>query len=140
MDKSVCADVRRWLRQAVLSNDRTLPDPQISMHIAACPHCRGALALLAVEALGLTAALQNITCQRAEEQLPALIEQEAAEGNAAAIRTYPLIWWHIWTCDVCTETYMLTRSLLAIDLIWSLIAKQNYSSSTIPTTRSGPSG
>jgi hypothetical protein len=115
MDNSVCSDVRRWLRQPAVSADLTLPIPGLRIHIAICPVCRGALSVLAVQALNLAAAPEDITCQQAGEDLAALIEQEVEDGSAAAIRTYSLAWWHIWNCEVCAETYSSTRCLLAAD-------------------------
>src|SRR5919108_4268137 len=112
MDDLVCADVRRWLQQTILLNDLTPPAPALCAHIAACPLCQGALAVLAMEALDLPVAPRDIVCQQAEEELAAFIEQEAEEGSVAAIRTYPHVWWHLWTCDVCAETYRITRALL----------------------------
>ena len=113
MNDLVCADVRQWLQQAVLPKDLLPLDPALCAHIETCPLCRGALAVLAVEALDLPAAPGEIDCRRCEEDLAAFIEQEAEEGSAAAIRTYPQVWWHLWACEVCAETYRITRSLLA---------------------------
>jgi hypothetical protein len=112
MSNLVCADIRQWVQQAVLSDDPTLPVEVLSEHVATCPLCQGALAALAVETLGMTASLPDSACSQSEDELAAFIEQEAEEGCCAAIRTYPHIWWHLWTCAVCAETYQITRSLL----------------------------
>lgn len=115
MPNLVCTDAQQWLRQSMLSNDLMPPDAALCEHVALCPRCQGALAALAVAALGLTAPPAAISCQQAEEELAAFIEQEAEEGSAAAIRAYPQIWWHLWSCEVCAETYRITRALLAAD-------------------------
>lgn len=115
MPHLVCADMQKWLQQTILSNVRTLPDPALCEHVATCPLCQGVLAVLAIEALGLRAPPDGISCQRCEEELAAFIDHEAEEGSAAAIRAYPQIWWHLWTCEDCAETYRITRSLLAVE-------------------------
>jgi len=115
MSNLVCADIRQWLQHAVLSDEPTLPAPALCEHVATCSLCQGALAALAVEVLGLTASLSDIGCEQSEEELAAFIDQEAEEGSYAAIRTYPQIWWHLWTCAVCAETYQITRSLLTAE-------------------------
>jgi hypothetical protein len=111
MSDPVCADVRRWLQRSVLLSDLTPPAPALCAHVAMCPVCRGALAVLAVEALGWAAPVE-INCQQSARDLAAFIEQEAEEGSAAAIRSQPQIWWHLWTCEACAETYRITRSLM----------------------------
>jgi hypothetical protein len=112
MSNVICADIRHWVQQAVLSDAPTLLAPVLCEHVTTCPLCQGALAALAVEALGMTALPHAIPCQQSEDELAAFIDQEAEEGSCAAIRSYPQIWWHLWTCEVCAATYEITRSLL----------------------------
>jgi len=115
MDGLVCADIRQWLRHSVVSSDPARPSAALCAHIATCPLCRGALAALAAEALGWTVAPEEISCQQSTGDLAAFIEQEAEEGSAAAIRAQPHVWWHLWTCETCAETYEITRSLVRPD-------------------------
>lgn len=69
MGNSVCIDVRWWLWQAVLSDHLVPPTSGLSIHIATCPVCRGALCVLAIEALDLAAPLPDITCKQAANLL-----------------------------------------------------------------------
>lgn len=114
MDELRCTDVQSWMREIVQSDKLILPTPALTAHIAGCPLCRGALVLFAAEAVDLPSLAGAITCRQCDEDLAAFIEQEAEETSAAAIRTYPLVWWHLWTCEDCMETYRITRSYLKV--------------------------
>ncbi len=114
MDELRCADVQSWMRNIVQPDKLILPTPALAAHVAGCPLCRGAFALLAAKAVDLPSLTGPITCRQCEEDLAAFIEQEAEETSATAIRTYPLVWWHLWTCEDCMETYRVTRSYLKV--------------------------
>lgn len=107
-----CEDAQRWIQRILQSTDPTTPSPALVSHIASCHMCQGAFALLAAEAINLPAIASSISCRRCELDLAAFVEQELEQGSAAAIRTYPHVWWHLWTCEECTETYRVTRLYL----------------------------
>lgn len=109
MDKPRCVDVRHWIQQIVLSDEPTPPESAFAAHIASCQICRGALVLMAAQAITLPSFTAPISCRQSEEDLAAFIEQEQEEGSVAAIRTYPHIWWHLWICEDCAETYRIIR-------------------------------
>jgi hypothetical protein len=110
MDELRCADVQFQMRQIILTSKLTLPNPVLVAHMADCPACRGAFALLAAEAVDLPSLGAPISCRQCEVELAAFVEQEVEEGSAAAIRTYPHVWWHLWTCEDCAQIYSATRS------------------------------
>ncbi len=112
MDKLRCVDVRSWIQEIILSKEPTSPDPLLAAHIARCQLCRGAFVLLAAKLVDLPSLAAPISCRQSEDDLAAFIEHELEEGSAAAIRTYPHVWWHVWTCEDCSETYRVTRSQL----------------------------
>jgi hypothetical protein len=109
MDKLKCVDMQQWIQQIVLSDELPLPKPALVAHIVSCELCRGAFALLAAAALDLPSLAAPFSCRQSEENLAAFIEQEVEEGSTAAIRTYPQVWWHLWICEDCAETYRVTR-------------------------------
>jgi hypothetical protein len=115
MDELGCTDVQLWMREIVQPDKLILPTPALVAHVAGCPLCRGAFALLAAKAIDLPSLAGPITCRQCEEDLAAFIEHETEETSAAAIRTYPLVWWHLWTCEDCMETYRVTRSYLKVE-------------------------
>lgn len=121
MEELKCADVHFWMQQIILTDKQTLPVPAAAAHIAGCPFCRGAFVLLAAEIVDLSSLATSISCLECEVDLAAFVEQEVEEGSAAAIGTYPHVWWHLWTCEDCMEIYNATRSYLTGDqsLTWT---------------------
>jgi hypothetical protein len=53
----------------------------------------------------------SISCEACQADLPAYIDREA-ENPAAAAAMYPHVWWHLWTCEECAQTYEFTHMLL----------------------------
>lgn len=106
-----CTQMRRWLDKPYSS---ALPDPALSAHVAACPHCRGVLVGLAAD---LVVALPQYppSCAALAEDLLAYVELEHAQGEMISARRYPAVWWHLWTCPDC--------ALLAEDLALLLTAE-----------------
>lgn len=104
-----CAEVRQWLSRPFISGDL---DPTLLVHIASCAACRGALKLLMAEMTGVPALQLEIDHDSCQEGLAAYIDLEDRTGAEAATRTHPQIAWHLLTCEMCAETYQLTRALL----------------------------
>lgn len=107
-----CANVQYWLQQAFTAQQPALPDPDICAHIADCRLCRGTLAILMADALGLRIAPPRIRCTECQLDLATFIDHETALGQPSAIRHFPQVWWHLWTCAECAETYTGTHALL----------------------------
>lgn len=63
-----------------------------------------------VQVAGIPALDPDVTHERCLEELPAFVEEEQA-SLASALRLYPQVWWHLWICESCAETYRLTRVL-----------------------------
>lgn len=85
--------------------------PEASAHIAACPRCRGALVSIMAERYAISPPAEELTCAMMGD-LPAYLDREQAEGEAAAAARYPGVWWHLWVCPGCAEEARLTRALL----------------------------
>lgn len=81
-------------------------------HLERCETCRGAMLLLS-EALGLapSPAFPTCDCATCRSGLAAYIDRERHDPAAAAAAA-PAIWWHLWACRDCAETYRLTYLML----------------------------
>jgi hypothetical protein len=106
METITCAQVRAWLDRDMQDQPEILT--QLLAHISTCATCQGALMLLVDEELG-TPALHEVVCEQFEEDLPAFMEHDGPLLNA--IRAYPHVWWHLYTCPDCHEMYELVHVL-----------------------------
>src|SRR5215213_7057658 len=81
-------------------------------HLSTCSRCRVGLLLL-TRAFDPEPPLlgTSISCEACQADLPAYIDREA-ENPAAAAAMYPHVWWHLWTCEECAQTYEFTHMLL----------------------------
>ena len=66
--------------------------------------------LLLTELLSIQAA--DLDCPACEPLLAGFLEIELDEGEAAALRAYPQVGRHLWTCPACGELAELTRPVL----------------------------
>jgi hypothetical protein len=48
---------------------------------------------------------RRIDCEACEEDLALYIDDVQANGQIAAARAHPTIWWHLATCPSCSELY-----------------------------------
>ena len=110
MKQNICEELRQWLTQA---SPGLRPTPALQAHVADCAACQAALLLLAATALDVPAPT-TIDCQDCLADLPMYIEHEQDDPIAAA-RIYPQLWWHLWTCQDCAETYQCTVALLVAE-------------------------
>lgn len=106
-----CAQLRLWLSSA--QDPPELPDVDTAAHVVSCAHCRGALA-------GIVAHLfapppGDVSCDDCADDLPAFVELEQAQGAVVAARSFPQIWWHLWTCPDCLEATERLSLLLAAE-------------------------
>lgn len=102
--KQMCDHLRTWLLTQT-HNPTALPPEQLIAHITSCATCRGQLVLLMTEIVGVPLHIQGISCERCQRDLPAYIDMEAHTDLRLAVQTFPEIWWHLWTCEECAETY-----------------------------------
>jgi hypothetical protein len=79
-------------------------------HLSMCPRCRAGL-LLMLHGLAPGRAGQDKGCDACQADLAAFIDREQHDPALAA-SLYPHVWWHLWICDVCAQTYDLTHTLL----------------------------
>lgn len=106
----LCEQVRAWLAATA---SPTPPPATLVAHVAECPRCRGALALLLAGQLNAPLDPDDSgNCNSCQDDLAAFVDLEYAHGAMVAAQTYPQVWWHIWLCPDCAETYRLTRVLV----------------------------
>jgi hypothetical protein len=86
------------------------PAPELCAHVAQCDLCKGALLALLIEASGISPESLEVDCQNSLDDLAPFIELET-QDTLLAIRSYPHVWWHIWTCEECAANYRLIRAL-----------------------------
>ncbi len=107
-----CTDILTWLRQPVLADQIAPPPADLVAHVSRCAVCRGVLAALVVDLLQTDPESLAMACTACQDDLAAFIDIERSQGSAAALASYPAVWWHLWTCATCAETYHLTNVLL----------------------------
>jgi hypothetical protein len=104
-----------WVIAEIAAALRTNPPAALSAaayeHLRTCSRCRAGLLLLVrgfdpqPDQLATSRA-----CEPCLEDLAAFIDLEL-EDPALAAATYPYVWWHLWICDSCSQTYELTHAL-----------------------------
>lgn len=102
--------IQRWLRTQ--PDAAAQPPDALVEHVAGCAACRGALLVLMTSLLEAPPA-QGIACEQCQEDLAAYIDAELAGGPRQAVRAYPEVWWHLWTCQDCAETYRVTLAIVS---------------------------
>lgn len=117
---SPCEWTAQWLRVDALTATPSPITPTLCAHIAACPSCRTALFLLASDLLQIAVPETPLPCDQCMDDLPAYIDLERDEGIQVAATTYPHIWWHLWTCADCAETYQMTLAIQAAEATGAL--------------------
>jgi predicted anti-sigma-YlaC factor YlaD len=108
-----CAATRQWISAAPDSSGAIIPDHLVD-HVAACPRCRGALAVLVAQFLTPPSADEPIDCQMCEDTLAAFFDHEHAFGLTATIGVFPAVWWHLLICPACGAFYDDLCDLLTI--------------------------
>lgn len=106
-----CPEVQYWMN---LSADTALiapPTPELCAHVVQCDRCRTALLLQATELLCVPLDIAPASCALCQDDLAAYIDIERSEGIQAAIQAYPHLWWHLWSCTDCAETYRGVEAL-----------------------------
>ncbi|HEU5086908.1 MAG TPA: hypothetical protein VFT99_05665 [Roseiflexaceae bacterium] len=108
----ICSTITAALQAARISNPAIL-DEQQRQHVQGCDTCLHALLALLPQGVQLVPQQQHIGCAECQQHLAEYMELEDADP-ILAIRTYPHIWWHLWTCEQCTQVYLTSRELFAL--------------------------
>lgn len=111
MSNAYCDRVRQLLHQAA-HGDSFAPSSELVAHVAGCAVCKGALLLMMAEVLNAQLDIEDPGCPQCERSLAAYLDLELERGSAAALRVYPQIAWHLWTCRNCAELYEFTRAVI----------------------------
>ncbi len=104
-----CTVLLAYLRDAATQPVGAVP-LELASHVHTCTQCRAQLALLfAFLGVAPGAAADCAPCER---DLAAFVEQER-HNPAQAMRWYPAVWGHLWSCAACLEDYGLLHSMAA---------------------------
>lgn len=108
-----CSSVMAEIAGALGTHETPVLPAAACRHLSTCNRCRAGLLLL-VRSFdsGPDHGAASQSCEACEADLAAFIDLEA-ESAALAAATYPHVWWHLWTCGTCAQTYEFTHTLLA---------------------------
>jgi hypothetical protein len=107
-----CSHVIAEVAHALQQKTATGLSPSAYHHLITCDRCRAGLLLL----VGATVPAANEPpssqiCDLCQSQLAAFIDLESSDPVSAST-AYPLVWWHLWTCRTCSQTYEFIRMLI----------------------------
>jgi len=108
---TICDQVRWLLLKTIQTGNLAASPAALDDHIATCATCRGTLAVLAAEIITLPPAQALADCAACQTDLAAYIDYERAQDTHATALAYSQVWWHMWICPACAETYRLTTAL-----------------------------
>lgn len=112
-ETDTCTQAIAAVANALHSRNLAAVPAETLRHLSGCTRCRAALLLLVQGLDGQTPHPPTpISCATCQADLAAFVDAERADPARAAER-FPHVWWHLWTCAVCAETYRLTGELYA---------------------------
>jgi hypothetical protein len=115
IETRLCDDSLIELAAALRAHSPVALPPAVRRHVSACSLCRATLLLLLAANDTLPGwGRPPIDCRQCLVDLAAFVELERSR-SAAAAQAFPQIWWHLWVCAGCAETYLLTQRLLDAD-------------------------
>lgn len=106
-----CDQVIDEISNALQHDHAAVLSSAVYQHISACSRCRAGLLLL-VRAFDPAPEhrAHEQTCAACQADLAAFIDLEA-EAPVQAAELYPHVWWHLWRCETCAQTYEFTQTL-----------------------------
>lgn len=111
-DAQNCDQVLAAIASAMHANRPANLSVSLYEHLSTCTRCRtGVVLLLSGFAPESGRTETDEACASCQADLAAFIDHEA-KNPALAAATYPHVWWHLWTCPTCSQTYRFTRTLL----------------------------
>jgi hypothetical protein len=112
-ESQICRQVIAEISQTLYERPLATLTIASHTHLTTCSRCRAGLLLL-VRAFDPEPDLlgTSIVCDTCQADMAAYIDLEAEDPSLAAAM-YPQVWWHLWTCEECAQTYELTHMLLA---------------------------
>lgn len=108
MNNPACAKVSAWLQ----AHPTGVPPESLLLHVSSCPLCRGGLLLLAHDQVLTSMLPENDNHDVCQDDLPAFVDWEQQFGSPEAMRAYPHVWWHLWFCGDCNDTYQNIQLLI----------------------------
>lgn len=111
-DSFDCNQVIAEITSALHHKSASVLSADTHQHLSACSRCRVGLLLLvrAFDSEPHPGATHQ-SCERCQADLAAFIDLEP-EDPVEAATIYPHVWWHLWTCEMCGQTYEFTHTLL----------------------------
>lgn len=103
-----CDDALVELRAVLFEPALGVPNVTLLQHLNTCRSCRAILLLLMAETQ--PDGVPPASCAECLADLAAFID--VVRANPSAASEYPAVWWHLWLCPSCSETYQLTLELL----------------------------
>ena len=103
-----CDDALVELRAVLFEPALGVPNVTLLQHLNTCRSCRAILLLLMAETQ--PDGVPPASCAECLADLAAFID--VVRANPSAASEYPAVWWHLWLCPRCSETYQLTLELL----------------------------
>lgn len=103
------------INKGIRANQPRPPEPGLCAYIARDSVSREYLILLANVLLNIPLSFQPLRCSDCLEDIALFVECEQREGILKAIHTYPDLWYHLWTCKECAETYHMTHDMVVAE-------------------------
>jgi hypothetical protein len=72
-------------------------------------------------------------CERCQADMAVYIDTLLSAGSSAAAQALPHVWWHIWQCADCAETFELTLALIDAELRGEIMPLESLFKTTEPT-------
>lgn len=124
-----CRDIQAWFIANPTIWEELQSDSELVEHVSGCPACRARLMLQLQDLLQVPFELEEGEETGCPEELLSYIDLEQEQGTVAAIKAFPRVWWHLWQCEQCSESYQDVASLIQEhgDLFADLVPKSKPS-------------
>lgn len=110
MQEHTCQDIQQSLELVLSPSAAAVPTRSMSLHVTGCDACQTVLEQLYVRLTGEVPPVRD--CEPCQADLAAYIDLLLNDGAATAAQELPHVWWHIWQCAECAETFELTLALI----------------------------